>query len=200
MPGKLAPDEVFSREKQFKIDYFNVLDTLLSQMQWCFDKMTEVNDDFCFLTGSALESWSVIELKKHAMDLGLLYAKNIKPTEFVGEVESFKFMVASVFPNLKKATPLQLLNGIRDFSLTSAYPNIEIAYRIFLTITVTTASCGRSFSKLKLIKTYLRSTMRQERLSGLAILSIENSLAKTLDYDEIIDKFASRKARRIADL
>nr|CAI5858450.1 unnamed protein product [Callosobruchus analis] len=35
---------------------------------------------------------------------------------------------------------------------------------------VSVASCERSFSKLKLIKTYLRSTMGQERLSGLAIL------------------------------
>ncbi|XP_046753090.1 uncharacterized protein LOC124416210 [Diprion similis] len=200
MPGEIASDEVFSREQQFRIDYFNVLDTFLSQMQWRFDKMTEVNDDFCFLTGSSLESWSVIDLKKNAMDLGLLYAKDIEPAEFVSEVESFKFMAASVFPNLKKATPLQLLNGIRDFSLTSAYPNIEIAYRIFLTMPVTTASCERGFSKLKLIKTYLRSTMGQGRLTGLAILSIENRLAKTLDYDEVINEFASRKARRIANL
>ena len=38
---------------------------------------------------------------------------------------------------------------------------------ILLTISVTDASAKRSFSKLKLIKSYLRSTMSQERLSGL---------------------------------
>ncbi len=48
---------------------------------------------------------------------------------------------------------------------------------IFLTIPVTVASAERSFSKLKLIKNYFRSTMSQEKLSTLSILSIENELA-----------------------
>ena len=35
-----------------------------------------------------------------------------------------------------------------------------------------------SFSKLKLLKTYLRSTMSQERLNGLALMSINQEVAK----------------------
>jgi hypothetical protein len=41
----------------------------------------------------------------------------------------------------------------------------------------------RSFSKLKLIKTYLRNTMMQNGLSGLAMLSIENEIASKLNFD-----------------
>jgi hypothetical protein len=44
-----------------------------------------------------------------------------------------------------------------------------------MTVPVTTAS-AESFSRLKLIKTYLRTTMVQERLTGLAILSTENGV------------------------
>ena len=47
---------------------------------------------------------------------------------------------------------------------------------------MTVASGEQSFSKLKLIKTYLRSTMNQERLTNLAILSIERDVARTMDY------------------
>jgi len=51
-------------------------------------------------------------------------------------------------------------------------PNVSIALRILLNLPVTVASEERSFSKLKLIKTYLRSTMANDRLSGLAIIAI----------------------------
>ncbi|KAM4115680.1 hypothetical protein ACJW30_04G169000 [Castanea mollissima] len=47
------------------------------------------------------------------------------------------------------------------------------------------ASAERSFSKLKLIKSYLRSTMSQERLSGLAILSIEKEILAELESRKI---------------
>jgi len=58
------------------------------------------------------------------------------------------------------------------------------------------ATAERSFSKLKLIKTYLRMIMQDDRLSGLAVLSIENAEARKLDVSKIIDDFANRKARR----
>ena len=54
----------------------------------------------------------------------------------------------------------------------------------------------QSFSKLKLIKNFLRSSMSQERLSGLALLWIENERAKNLDFRKVIQQFASAKARR----
>ena len=58
------------------------------------------------------------------------------------------------------------------------------------------ATAERSFSKLKLIKTYLPNIMQDDRLSGLAVLSVENAEARKLDVSKIIDDFASRKARR----
>ena len=49
---------------------------------------------------------------------------------------------------------------------------------------------------LKLIKTYLRTTMSQERLSGLAMISIENEYLDKLNYGDLIEEFASKNARR----
>ena len=54
------------------------------------------------------------------------------------------------------------------------------AVRIYLTTPVAVASVERSFSKLKLIKTYLRSIISQERQNNLAMLFIENDIAKPI--------------------
>ena len=78
------------------------------------------------------------------------------------------------------------------------FPNACIAFRILLTIPVTIASAERSFSKLKLIKSYLRSTMSQERLNGLAILSIEKYILTKLEYKNLINIFVSQKAIKIS--
>ena len=71
------------------------------------------------------------------------------------------------------------------------FSNILVAYRVLLTVPITVASAERSFSKLKLIKSYLRTTMTQDRLNGLTILSIEKNMLKTIDVEHIIDYFAS---------
>lgn len=75
-------------------------------------------------------------------------------------------------------------------------PNIFVVYRILFTIPITVASAERSFSKLKLLKNYLRSTMSQERLNELATLCIEKKLLDDVNIEAIIEDFASRNVRK----
>lgn len=59
------------------------------------------------------------------------------------------------------------------------FPNVEIAYRIFMTLTVTNCSAKRSFSYLKKVKNFSRSTMTANsanRLNSLAILCIKSDV------------------------
>jgi len=69
--------------------------------------------------------------------------------------------------------------------------------RIFLTITVSVATCERSFSKLKLIKNYLRSSMNTLRLRNLATLSMEQQLTDEINFDIATEEFANKKARKV---
>ena len=66
-----------------------------------------------------------------------------------------------------------------------------------LTIPVTSATCERSFSIMKLIKTYLRNKTEDERLSDLATLFVYKDKARSLDRDKVIDTFSCRADRRI---
>jgi hypothetical protein len=54
----------------------------------------------------------------------------------------------------------------------------------------------RSFSKLKLLKNYMRSTTSQERLNGLAMCSIEKDILDTINSNTVLDDFAPTNARR----
>ena len=89
---------------------------------------------------------------------------------------------------------LDLLQWVYKWKLQESLTNFVVTLRIFLTITVSTASCERSFSKLKLIKMYQRPAMSQERLSNLAILSIEGDFI--VDLNTVIEKFAQIKTRQ----
>ena len=84
-------------------------------------------------------------------------------------------MYKEVNPNeqITNWTALDLLQWVYKWKLQESLTNFVVILRIFLTIAVSTASCERSVSKLKLIKTYQGSTVSQERLSNLVILSIK---------------------------
>ncbi|XP_008190174.1 uncharacterized protein LOC103311999 [Acyrthosiphon pisum] len=74
----------------------------------------------------------------------------------------------------KNLTSIQILKLISSYGLCAAFPNLFVAYKYLCTIPATSVSSERSFSKLKLIKTRLRSTMQQNRLESLLLLSCES--------------------------
>lgn len=62
-----------------------------------------------------------------------------------------------------------------------------------MTLGVTSASAERSFSSLRRVKTYFRSTMTNDRLNHLALLSIEREISSSIDMDNVINKFAIKQ-------
>ena len=58
------------------------------------------------------------------------------------------------------------------------------------------ASAEISFSKLKMAKFFLRNTVGQCKLSLLAIISIENQIARSLDVSNLVSTCAHWKARK----
>ena len=74
---------------------------------------------------------------------------------------------------------------------------MRVALQILLTIAVSIASCERSFSKVKIILSYLRASIGQDRLSDLALMSVEREVLEQIDFDDIINQFAAVKARKI---
>ena len=69
---------------------------------------------------------------------------------------------------------------------------------LYFTIPITTCTAERSFSSLRCIKTYLRSTMIEERLNNVLLLHAHKEDTATLDLKEIASMFISVNDRRRA--
>jgi hypothetical protein len=62
---------------------------------------------------------------------------------------------------------------------------------------VSNCSGERAFSKLKIIKNRLRTTLSQEKLNWLSLMSIESDVLRSIDFRDIINDFANSKARKV---
>lgn len=127
----------------------------------------------------------------------LLYENelDIDAESFVDEFIQFQSITSST-KNSTTITLTDQLEFIRNMKIAHTFPNVETCLHIFLTMPITNCTSERSFSFLKRIKNRLRSSMGQENLDALGILSIESDVTASIDFDEIIDIFSKQKARK----
>lgn len=90
----------------------------------------------------------------------------------------------------------ELYKIIIEDELHCAFPSVEIAFRIFLTLMVTNCTAERSFSRLKCIKNPNRTSMVQSRLDALSLLNMEAELLRQINFEDLIKEFAICKSRR----
>ncbi|KAI4812344.1 hypothetical protein KUCAC02_023742 [Chaenocephalus aceratus] len=195
---ELSQDERLSDgESRFRINVFNAsLDIINSQLSQRFTSMRETNKLFQAIHPGTLNRAQDNALHQHAQRLADHYSRDLSPSfpvQLLAFRACFKTEIAKE-PSVKDMTKMLIVD---HSSMAATFSEVCTALLLYLTIPVTVATAEHSFSKLKLIKTYLRSSMGQERLSGLATLSIENSRARKLDLSSVVDDFAERKARKI---
>ena len=184
-----------SEETTFKHDVFYVIvDAVITGLSTRYDAAYQLDDMFGFL-------WKYLALTEQQLleacaKIATKYKDDLSQEELREEMLHLKAIHAANLGD-ECLGPFSLLNKLSKFKLGEIFPNVCIALRIFCTLPVTVASAERSFSKLKLIKNFLRSTMTQNRLNDLAILSIESELTRKIDFSDIIDAFALKKARKV---
>ena len=69
-------------------------------------------------------------------------------------------------------------------------PELTNLVKIILTLPASSCTAERSFSDLRLLKTYLRSGMKQQPLNSVAIMSVHEKETKVLSIATLIDNFA----------
>lgn len=93
--------------------------------------------------------------------------------------------IKPIIPSELLQNPVKIVEFLACNNRSKAFPNLFIALRILLTNLVTGVSEERQFSKLRFNNTFLRSTMSQEHLNSLCIMSIECEVGREMSLDEI---------------
>ncbi|CAJ0931610.1 unnamed protein product [Ranitomeya imitator] len=186
--------EAASPEEHFKVNVLLVaLDTIISDFHQRFRSM----EDVCQLFAPILKMTTISEENLVASTEELISAY---PEDFtsslLSELQHLRKVYEATFTD--NMAPLDLLNAIYKFELLGIFGEVCIALRIFITLPLSVAERERAFSKLSLVKNYLRSTMTEQRLNGVALLSIEHELARRLNFKDLITDFAKQDRSTLA--
>lgn len=94
-----------------------------------------------------------------------------------------------------------LANGKKDASYETLrnelkpeiFPSVYTLFQVAITLPVTSATCERSFSIMRIILNWLRLSMDKERFSALGLLFIEKDIE--INLEDVIDKYASKNRK-----
>lgn len=188
----LTRDQVFEKYKRL---YYEFLDTISLQITTRFQDFEKLH----FITLMDRSKFEAYSEKFPTTAMNNL--KECYPNLFT-DLQRLKNELQHIYSdeeyrNMEQDDFMKGLSEIRDI--------FKEAYTLFcliLTLPSTSVSVERSFSCLKRIKTYLRNSITKERLNSLSKVAIEKELLKELIddrpfYEDIIDKFAALKERRI---
>ena len=165
----------FSPKDNLRVNFYEALvDSMISEINSRFPNQL-IN--FAFLDPRNFEA---IDAEENLLKLVHQY-KKISTDRFIAEWKLARHFI-------KQDTPYLMF--ITNY-LIHAYTELRCMYRILYTLPVTTAHAERSFSKLSLIKTKLRSTMCEDRLESLMFCSIEKDILLSLDNEDLISKFVT---------
>lgn len=168
-------------EGHYRAAYYQAVDTAASQLALRVDRKAADMREYLslekiLLSGEIPEEsdwWAEHELAKcESLPVQLTMFRSRHPVKTLHDAqEIFQGMVAEV---------RELFN------------DVEKLIRLMLICPVTSCSAERSFSALRRLKNWLRSTMSQQRLNAVAVCHINQSELDKLDIATLAEKFAQR--------
>ncbi|XP_022161304.1 52 kDa repressor of the inhibitor of the protein kinase-like [Myzus persicae] len=120
-------------------------------------------------------------LVEHYKDILNINEKNLK-----SEMLVFKNIIGD---NIKD------FNFIKENLNKKVFPNLYLMVQVAITLPISSATSERSFSAMRRINTYLRSTMNQDRFSNLSILHIEKDIE--IPIEQILKIFIDKNKRKM---
>lgn len=181
-----------STEQYYKIYIFiPFLDGTITQLQERFVKHKDILTSFnCLIPTPNKKS----DNELHRFNRLMEFYKNdlINVSTSVASAE-FKLWYRQFQDHAPEDFPKSAISAL-EICDEVVYPNIHTLLKIFCTLPVSTATPERRFSTLKLLKSYLRNTIGENRLNGLTLLYIYPSISVT--EEEVLSEL-QKKGRKI---
>ena len=161
---------------------------MTSRFHWKGHQITETIEKVMF-DGFAYKTVDKIALT----ELSLHFGDDISTSRLRSEL--------CVLANIPQTDPIATMSAtvkiIKDLGgIVEIIPNVKRLLQPSLILPSSTASAERSFSTLRRMKTYLRSTMSQQRLNHVLILSTYTEMVDLLDINIILAEFIRRNELR----
>ncbi|XP_076920463.1 uncharacterized protein LOC143581591 [Bidens hawaiensis] len=188
----------FTPQENFRVNYFlYIIDQAITSLETRFDQFKNYEKLFGFLFPQNLRRIEneILKLSCNLLEKALKFEERL---DIDGEELYMELSSLDTLYTMEFSSPIEVLKHLNETQ--ENFPNARIVYRILLTVPVTVTSVERSFSKLKLLKSYLQSTISQERLNGLATIDIESEILDGINYEEVIKQFAVKNARRASQI
>ena len=152
-PSECTQPNLESAEESFRIHYFlYIVDQAIGSLNRRFEQYSTYEEIFGFLFSiERLRSLSDKDLKLCCKHLET-HLKHDNSYDLDGEILFEELKVIREVLTVESKSSFMILSSLKTFN---CFPNACTAYKIILTIPVTVASAERSFSKLKLLKSYL---------------------------------------------
>lgn len=184
--GRGQAVELSASDKFRTQSYIPVIYQYIVSLSRRIEAYDEVSNLFSFL--SNIMTLSEDKIREHASKLIEFYRDDVDKN-LSDELIEFRTFAKTMI-NEEEVDSLCfeaiLYKILVEKNLVDLFPNVEVILRIYLTLMTTNCTSERAFSKLKNIKTRLRSCQTAERTNDLAILGTENDLLKRMSISNII--------------
>ena len=199
-----APHQFSSAEDYYRSFYFQALDLVSEQILTCFsqESMSIPKELEKILIKAANQQDNAPVIIPDS--IYTMYSKDVNFERAVVQLQMLPDVVKTYKESqgLRKLevtsvrTIAEVLNGVP--MTKQMFFEVDKLLRLYFTIPVTTSTAERSFSCLQHIKTYLRSSMTEERLNNIILLHVHKEETDHLDLQQNASNFISANDRRLS--
>ena len=191
--GTAAPEYPSSPFDHYKIIYFESLDLITNYIESRFEQPG-------YKVYSQLEELLIKSAKWSDHQSEYEFILKFYGSDFSSTLGIQLQTIASLFEEEKSNLAIaNILIRAKEFSAAEKKLLSEVCklIRLILVMPATNSVGERSFSSLRRVKTYLRSTMHQNRLNDLMILRVHKHLTDAPDIETVANEFVAGSEHRL---